>query len=57
MEGNMKNETIMLSASICAGYSKAPKDIPVDVSVKNIHGGKTIQVLGIAPSSFKYLLL
>ncbi|MBT3311601.1 MAG: tRNA 4-thiouridine(8) synthase ThiI [Desulfobacteraceae bacterium] len=54
---NMKNETIMLSASICAGYSKAPKNIPVDVSVKNKHGSRIIQVLGMPPSSFKSLLL
>jgi len=38
-------ETVLLAASICAGYSKAPADMPVQVRVTSPKGRETVTVL------------
>ncbi len=54
---SINEETIMLAASICVGYSKAPDFTPADVTVTTSREKKTIQILGIPPSSVKKLML
>lgn len=49
--------TIRLAASLCVGYSKAPRLTPSEVVVRSPDGEERIQVLGIEPSLFKAFLL
>jgi tRNA-specific 2-thiouridylase len=50
-------ETILLAASVCAGYSKAPADTPVQVKVIASKGRENVTVLPIAPKDVgKYLI-
>ncbi len=48
---------VMLAASICAGYSKAPDTLPVAVQVATPEGRKTVNVLGIGPAVAKKFLI
>ncbi len=48
---------VMLAASICAGYSKAPETLPVAVRVATPQGRKTVNVLGIGPAVAKKFLI
>ena len=51
------NETVLLAASICAGYSKAPADMPVQVRVTTPHGRETVTVLPLPTKTVsKYLI-
>jgi len=50
-------DTIFLAASVCAGYSKAPADKPVQVKVISSEGQENVTVLPIAPKNMgKYLI-
>ena len=50
-------EMILLAASMCAGYSKAPGDMPVQVKVQDQAKQDVITVLGVSPKNFsKYLI-
>ena len=50
-------DTILLAASVCAGYSKAPADTPVQVKVISSKGRENVTVLPIAPKDVgKYLI-
>jgi tRNA-specific 2-thiouridylase len=50
-------EMILLAASMCVGYSKAPGDIPVQVKVQTLAKQEIITVLGISPQNTgKYLI-
>ena len=48
---------VMLAASICAGYSKAPETLPVAVQVATPQGRKTVNVLGIGPAVARKFLI
>jgi tRNA U34 2-thiouridine synthase MnmA/TrmU len=50
-------DTIILAASVCAGYSKAPEYSPLSVTVKTSKGTETIKVLAIPPSDISRLLI
>jgi tRNA-specific 2-thiouridylase len=51
------NEMILLAASVCAGYSKAPDDIPVQVRVQSQAKQEVITVQGVSPKTVgKYLI-
>ena len=50
-------DMVHLAASICAGYSKAPVDIPVQVSVTAPVGRETVTVLPIQPKTVSRYLL
>lgn len=50
-------EILPLAASICAGYSKAPKGKPVEVEMTTPRGRAIMRVLGIPPAEIKHLLL
>ena len=50
-------EIMILAASICAGYSKAPDITPVDVGVNTPQGHETIKVIGIPPTDIRHFLI
>jgi tRNA U34 2-thiouridine synthase MnmA/TrmU len=52
-----KKDSIILAASICAGYSKAPDLAPVEVQAVTPQGHETIKVLGILPQEVKHLII
>ena len=47
----------LLAASICTGYSKAPKLSPVDVVIQTARGQKVIQVIAVQPGDVRKLLI
>ena len=54
---NAEKNSIMLAASICCGYSKAPKLSPVDVLVKTAKGQEVIKVIAIQPGDVRKLMI
>jgi predicted ribosome quality control (RQC) complex YloA/Tae2 family protein len=52
-----KKDAIMLAASICAGYSKAPNFSSVEVQVKSANDKEIIRVIGIPPEDVKKLMI
>jgi hypothetical protein len=50
-------DVLILAASICAGYSKAPSEVPVEVAATKPDGRETITVLGIPPKDFAHLMI
>jgi tRNA-uridine 2-sulfurtransferase len=46
-----------LAASLCAGYSKLPKKVYVEVTASGTKGKKTLRVLPVNPSDVKHLLV
>jgi len=52
-----RNEMRMLAASICAGYSKAPENTPVEVSVSTPQGHETVRIIGVPPNEIKHFLI
>jgi tRNA-specific 2-thiouridylase len=50
-------ESKMLAASICVGYSKAPEITPVDVSVTTPNGHRTVRVIGVSPKEVRQFLI
>jgi tRNA-specific 2-thiouridylase len=50
-------DSILLAASICTGYSKAPKLAPVDVLVKTDKKKETIKVIALQPDDVRKLLI
>lgn len=52
-----RNEMMMLAASICAGYSKAPENTPVEVSMTALQGPETVRVIGVPPKEVKHFLI
>jgi tRNA U34 2-thiouridine synthase MnmA/TrmU len=51
------DNAVLLAASICAGYSKAPKLSPVDVVIKAGKKKKVIQVIAIQPGDVRKLMI
>lgn len=50
-------EMLTLAASICTGYSKAPSDTPVEVSVEKPKKHETVTVLGIPPKDIQHFMV
>jgi tRNA U34 2-thiouridine synthase MnmA/TrmU len=50
-------ESILLAASICTGYSKAPKLAPVEVLVKTAKKQDTIKVIALQPEDVSKLMI
>ena len=50
-------ESILLAASICTGYSKAPKLAPVEVLVKTAKKQETIKVIALQPEDVSKLMI
>ena len=51
------DNAILLAASICTGYSKAPKLSPVDVVIETGKKKKVIQVIAIQPGDVRKLMI
>jgi len=51
------DNAVLLAASICTGYSKAPKLSPVDVEIKTAGKKKVIQVIAIQPGDVRKLMI
>jgi len=50
-------DIIVLAASICAGYSKAPSNKQIDVMVVTPQGQEIIKVIGTPPADIKHLMI
>ena len=50
-------DTVLLAASVCAGYSKAPADMPVQVKVISSKGREDVTVLPLAPKMVSNYLI
>ncbi len=48
---------VVLAASICAGYSKAPVDRPVEVQITGPDGARTVTVLPLPPAEARRFLI
>jgi tRNA-specific 2-thiouridylase len=57
LPGGADERTVFLAASICIGYSKAPKLAPVDVVVKRPEGERVIQAIGLLPDDVRKLMI
>lgn len=57
MHGSGSKESIMLAATICAGYSKAPDDTIVKVDIDAPDKKETVTVLSVPKKSFKRLMI
>jgi hypothetical protein len=55
--GGCSRDALMLAASICAGYSKAPHLTPAHVILKNPDETETVVVLALPPSDVKRFLI
>ena len=53
-----KKDAVLLAATICAGYSKAPNIVKaVEAEVARPDGREVLRVIGLPPSDFKRLLI
>lgn len=57
LTGDTTNAVVLLTASICVGYSKAPRLQAVEVSVRSPKSQAVVTVLGIAPKDIQHLLI
>ncbi len=52
-----EERTLLLGASICVGYSKAPRLAPVPVIVKRPQGESIVQVIAVLPDDVRKLMI
>ena len=57
LPGGADERTVFLAASICIGYSKAPKIAPVEMVVKRPGGEQIIQAIGLPPDDVRKLMI
>jgi tRNA U34 2-thiouridine synthase MnmA/TrmU len=57
LQGAADERTLFLAASMCIGYSKAPKLAPVNVVVKGPGEEQVIQAIGLLPEDVRKLML
>jgi tRNA-uridine 2-sulfurtransferase len=57
LPGGADERSVFLAASICIGYSKAPKLAPVDVVVKRPADEQVIQAIGLLPDDVRKLMI
>jgi predicted ribosome quality control (RQC) complex YloA/Tae2 family protein len=50
-------DMIVFAASICAGYSKAPNNVQVDIEVVTPQSSQILNVSGIRPEEIKHYLI
>ena len=55
--GGCSEPILMLAASICAGYSKAPDTTPVAVTVQQAGRVRRVTVLGLSPAASKRYMI
>jgi tRNA U34 2-thiouridine synthase MnmA/TrmU len=57
LSGGADERTVFLAASICVGYSKAPKLAPVNVVVKLAGNEQIIEAIGLLPGDVRKLMI
>lgn len=57
VSGAYRRDILLLAASICAGYSKAPEADPVKAFIQTPHGREIVQVIAIKPAEVRHLLI
>jgi tRNA U34 2-thiouridine synthase MnmA/TrmU len=57
LQGAADQNSILLAAAICVGYSRAPKLAPVDVVVKRSTGEEAIQTIAVLPDDVRKLMI
>jgi tRNA U34 2-thiouridine synthase MnmA/TrmU len=57
LQGAADQGSILLSAAICVGYSRAPKLSPVSVVVKRPTGEEVIQTIAVLPEDVRKLMI
>jgi tRNA U34 2-thiouridine synthase MnmA/TrmU len=57
LSGGADERTVFLAASICVGYSKAPKLAPVNVVVKLAGNEQIIEAIGLFPDDVRKLMI
>ncbi len=57
LTGEKTHGILMLAASICIGYSKAPGDEPVCVAARSGGNVKNITMMGIPPAKVRHLMI
>lgn len=57
MPNGGSNDTMLLAASICAGYSKAQELSQIDVTASTPKGSITIKALSIPPDKIRHLMV
>jgi len=57
MPHGVSKKRVTMAASICAGYSKAPKNTQIDVTVVTPRGQENIKVIGIPPKEIRHFLI
>jgi predicted ribosome quality control (RQC) complex YloA/Tae2 family protein len=57
LPGSAPDNAVLLAASICVGYSKAPKLSPVDVVIQTAKKKKVVQVIAIQPGDVRKLMI
>jgi tRNA U34 2-thiouridine synthase MnmA/TrmU len=57
LPGGADERTLFLAASICVGYSKAPKLAPVDVVVRRAENEQVINAIGLLPDDVRRLMI
>jgi tRNA U34 2-thiouridine synthase MnmA/TrmU len=57
LQGAADKGSILLSAAICVGYSRAPKLSPVAVQVKRPAGAEVIQTIAVLPDDVRKLMI
>lgn len=57
LSGGADERTVFLAASICVGYSKAPKLAPVNVVVKLAGNEQIIEAIGLLPDDVRKLMI
>jgi len=50
-------DIVRFAASVCAGYSKAPRDTSADVRIQTPDGAETLAVVGVTPAEVKSLMI
>ena len=50
-------EAVRTAAAICVGYSRAPNDLPVEVTIRSPEGVSTVSVQGLAPEAVRDLII
>lgn len=57
ISGRASEGELYLAAAMCAGYSKLPEKVSVEVKVSGLMGNKTLHVFPVKPSDVKHLLV
>jgi tRNA-uridine 2-sulfurtransferase len=57
LPGGGGKDAVILAASICAGYSKAPADRPVEALVNGPQGKEMVTVIAVTPKEIRHMII